>query len=331
MKTEETLSHGIIRRILFIALVLLLLLGLGAFASSKTLNSVVVRFSDDTEITVITSKSNVNDILKENNIYISEDEIVTPSYEEKIGVDRVITISKQSEVKQASVPTQVEENEKPEVIEVTNENGEVIKKEVSAEESFGTIVEKIVKEQIEIPFETITKEATSKEDGEKTNRVVQEGKNGIKEITYKVKYQNDIEIDRTLISEVVIQEPVNKVIQVVVKTVSSRYSAPATSGSVADYQSYARQRCYAYGWSENDYLALVTLWNRESGWNPSAKNRSSGAYGIPQALPGSKMASSGSDWATNYQTQINWGLNYIKGRYGNPSSALAHSNSRGWY
>ncbi len=102
-------------------------------------------------------------------------------------------------------------------------------------------------------------------------------------------------------------------------------------GSVADYQSYARQRCYAYGWSENDYLALVTLWNRESGWNPSAKNRSSGAYGIPQALPGSKMASSGSDWATNYQTQINWGLNYIKGRYGNPSSALAHSNSRGWY
>lgn len=319
MKTEDTLSHGIIRRILFIALVLLLLLGLGAFASSKTLNSVVVRFSDNTEITVITSKSNVNDILKENNIYISEDEIVTPSYEEKIGTDRVITISKKTEIKPESVPTQVEENE------------EVINEEVASEQNLGTIVEKIVKEQIEIPFETITKEATSTEEGEKTNRVVQEGKNGIKEITYKVKYQNEVEIERTKISEVVIQEPVNKVIQVVVRTISSRYSAPAVSGSVADYQSYARQRCSAYGWSENDYLALVTLWNRESGWNPSAKNRYSGAYGIPQALPGSKMSSSGSDWATNYQTQINWGLNYIKGRYGNPSAALAHSNSRGWY
>lgn len=319
MKTEDTLSHGIIRRILFIALVLLLLLGLGAFASSKTLNSVVVRFSDNTEITVITSKSNVNDILKENNIYISEDEIVTPSYEEKIGTDRVITISKKTEIKPESVPTQVEENE------------EVINEEVASEQNLGTIVEKIVKEQIEIPFETITKEATSTEEGEKTNRVVQEGKNGIKEITYKVKYQNEVEIERTKISEVVIQEPVNKVIQVVVRTISSRYSAPAVSGSVADYQAYARQRCSAYGWSENDYLALVTLWNRESGWNPSAKNRYSGAYGIPQALPGSKMSSSGSDWATNYQTQINWGLNYIKGRYGNPSAALAHSNSRGWY
>ncbi len=311
MKTEDTLSHGIIRRIVFIALVLLLLLGLGAFASSRTVNSIVVRFSDDTEITVLTSKSNVNDILKENNIYISEDEVVTPDYNQKVGDDRVIKISKKSEIKEANVPTQVEET-------------------VSQVES-GTIVEKIVKEQVEIPFETITKEATSKEDGEKTNRVVQQGKNGIKEITYKVKYQNDIEIERTVISEVVIQEPVNKVIQVVVRTVSSRYSAPAVSGSVADYQAYARQRCYAYGWSDNDFYALVTLWNRESGWNPNAHNRYSGAHGIPQALPGSKMAAYGSDWSSNYQTQINWGLSYIKGRYGNPSAALAHSNSRGWY
>lgn len=314
MKTEDTLSHGIIRRIVFIALVLLLLLGLGAFASSRTVNSIIVRFSDDTEITVLTSKSNVNDILKENNIYISEDEIVTPDYSQKVGDDRVITISKKSEIKEANVPTQIEET----VSQVSETEG-------------GTIVEKIVKEQIEIPFETITKEATSNEEGEKTNRVVQQGKNGIKEITYKVKYQNDIEIERTVISEVVIQEPVNKIIQVVVRTVSSRYSAPAVYGSVAEYQAYARQRCAAYGWSENDFYALVTLWNRESGWNPNAHNRYSGAHGIPQALPGSKMGAYGSDWATNYQTQINWGLNYIKGRYGNPSAALAHSNSRGWY
>ena len=62
-----------------------------------------------------------------------------------------------------------------------------------------------------------------------------------------------------------------------------------------------------------------------------AQNRSSGAYGIPQALPASKMASAGSDYLTNYQTQVNWGLNYIRQRYGNPSAAYAHSQVKGWY
>ena len=78
------------------------------------------------------------------------------------------------------------------------------------------------------------------------------------------------------------------------------------------------------------YSCLVTLWNRESGWRVTAQS-ASGAYGIPQALPGSKMSSFGSDWATNPETQIKWGLSYISGRYGTPCSALAHSNSTGWY
>ena len=77
--------------------------------------------------------------------------------------------------------------------------------------------------------------------------------------------------------------------------------------------------------------ALDWLWQRESGWNHRAANRSSGAYGIPQALPGSKMGTVASDWRTNPATQIAWGLNYIKGRYGNPGNAWAHSQSVGWY
>lgn len=79
------------------------------------------------------------------------------------------------------------------------------------------------------------------------------------------------------------------------------------------------------------YRCLVSLWERESGWNYRADNPSSDAYGIPQALPGSKMASAGSDWATNPQTQIRWGLRYIKDRYGTPCAAWAHSEDVNWY
>jgi hypothetical protein len=87
----------------------------------------------------------------------------------------------------------------------------------------------------------------------------------------------------------------------------------------------------ARGWSESDFTCLVQLWNKESGWRSNAANPSSGAYGIPQALPGSKMASAGADWATNPATQITWGLGYIAGRYSTPCGAWSHSQSSGWY
>lgn len=87
----------------------------------------------------------------------------------------------------------------------------------------------------------------------------------------------------------------------------------------------------ARGWGEDQYNCLVSLWQRESGWNTFANNPSSGAYGIPQSLPGSKMASAGADWATNPATQITWGLGYISSRYQNPCGAWAASESKGWY
>lgn len=110
---------------------------------------------------------------------------------------------------------------------------------------------------------------------------------------------------------------------------TSSSSVLANTGD--DPKGIARLMVSARGWSDSDYQCLVSLWNRESGWNPSASNASSGAYGIPQALPGSKMASAGSDWRTNPATQITWGLGYISGRYGTPCGALSHSNSTGWY
>jgi hypothetical protein len=87
----------------------------------------------------------------------------------------------------------------------------------------------------------------------------------------------------------------------------------------------------SYGWDSGQFSCLDALWNRESGWNPYAENSSSGAYGIPQALPGSKMATAGSDWATNAETQIKWGLSYIRLSYGSPCGAWYHSESYGWY
>lgn len=87
----------------------------------------------------------------------------------------------------------------------------------------------------------------------------------------------------------------------------------------------------AIGWEYNEYSCLVKLWDRESNWRWNAENKSSGAYGIPQSLPGTKMASAGDDWMTNPATQIKWGLGYIKNRYKTPCGALAHSDEHNWY
>ncbi|GAA3550165.1 transglycosylase SLT domain-containing protein [Nocardioides daeguensis] len=86
-----------------------------------------------------------------------------------------------------------------------------------------------------------------------------------------------------------------------------------------------------FGFPADQWPYLDALWQRESGWNHLAENRSSGAYGIPQSLPGAKMAVVGSDWRTNPETQIRWGLAYIAARYGNVQKAWEHSERTGWY
>lgn len=118
----------------------------------------------------------------------------------------------------------------------------------------------------------------------------------------------------------------------VVKKKTIKKSTPKVTGTKAQYQAYAHDLVInQYGWSEYDFQCLVKLWNRESGWSPSAHNKSSGAHGIPQSLPASKMRSAGADYYTNGYTQIRWGLGYIKGRYGSPAKAWTHSQRKGWY
>ena len=111
--------------------------------------------------------------------------------------------------------------------------------------------------------------------------------------------------------------------------------APAMTAAenVADLdpKSIARSMMGEFGFSASEFGCLDSLWTKESGWDVHADNPTSSAYGIPQSLPGEKMASAGADWANNPATQIRWGLGYIRDSYGSPCSAWSHSQSVNWY
>ena len=109
---------------------------------------------------------------------------------------------------------------------------------------------------------------------------------------------------------------------------SKRANSLAAKTNQAFAKSYMESQ---YNWGEDQHSCLVNLWNRESGWRHTADNPTSSAYGIPQALPGSKMASAGADWRTNPETQIKWGLKYIKHRYETPCGAWSAFKKKGWY
>ena len=202
MKTCSKLSIKIIRKIVFISIILIGMLTIGVIAAKSNLNTITIICSDDCELSVVTSETNVGKILEENYIILLDDEKVTPSVDSNIDFSRKIVISKVTDE-----PVIVAE-------EVSN---------VSTEEILGnyvTITEKIVTEQEEIPYETVTKDISAS-GTETTNKVIQEGENGLKETKYKVKYQNDVEIEKTKISEQIIKEPVEKIVQISTK-VSSR-------------------------------------------------------------------------------------------------------------
>jgi hypothetical protein len=103
---------------------------------------------------------------------------------------------------------------------------------------------------------------------------------------------------------------------------------PAASGSP---RQIAEAMLGSFGWSSSQFSCLDPLWSHESGWSVTAYNAGTGAYGIPQALPGSRMASAGPDWQTDVATQVRWGLEYIQATYGSPCAAWDHEQATGWY
>lgn len=190
--------------------------------------------------------------------------------------------------------------------------------------------------------ETVEEEDDSLPRGER--EVVTEGVDGVTATTYRITMTGGEETGREVVARAVVSERVDEVVKVGTAEPEPEPVAPSSSGSSSSAsvpptavptggspKAIAAEMVAARGWGTDQYSCLETLWQRESGWNHTAENPSSGAYGIPQSLPGSKMASAGSDWRTNPATQITWGLGYISGRYGTPCAALGHSNSVGWY
>ena len=107
--------------------------------------------------------------------------------------------------------------------------------------------------------------------------------------------------------------------------------APVAVDDPAGAQAYAASQLGSRGWAANEMQCLMKLWTKESDWKTTATNPSSGAYGVVQSLPAEKMASAGADYRTNYRTQINWGLQYVKDRYGSPCRALNFHYAHNWY
>lgn len=173
-----------------------------------------------------------------------------------------------------------------------------------SKEQFESIAGTKVVVQGKVPV--VAKKVTTK-NAQKKKKTVQKKKKTIKKSTKKVQKKK------------------------VVKKKKKTYKTYRIAYNKSEVQAYAHDLVLSYGWSEYDFECLVKLWNRESSWNLNAVNKRSGACGIPQSLPCSKMKSAGADYRTNYKTQIRWGLNYIKARYGSPANAWGHSQRTGWY
>jgi hypothetical protein len=160
-----------------------------------------------------------------------------------------------------------------------------------------------------------------------SSRVVQEGIPGVELVNYTVTMVNGVEVERLPGVTVVVKAPQDEI--VAIGSLVIPQTTPAQQGSNRELGQRLAEELY--GWTGDEWLCLDNLWSRESGWRHTAENKSSGAYGIPQALPGDKMAPYGADWRTNPDPQIRWGLAYIQARYATPCGAWAHFLNKNWY
>lgn len=203
-------------KIICVSLILLMLSGAGVMAVTTQRKSVKIILANGYEMTVLTSKTKVSEILAENGVILTEEEKVTPSLDEDMAEGHAISITNKS-AQEVQVAKISEEGAKVSIDDLLK--------------NYAPITEKIIVEQVAIPFETVTKDSSNGSE-ETKNKVLQQGEDGIKEVTYKVKYQNDAEIERKVLSEVVVKEPVNKIVQVQKKATSraSTASREATTG-----------------------------------------------------------------------------------------------------
>lgn len=210
---KNILKSSNIKKIIFISIIFFVILGISVLAGNVKLNNVNIKFSNKQEITVLTSKTKVLDILEENHIILEKNETVTPGLDEEITNTKTITITLKG-----NEPVKVAE-----IIETEINKEQILEDYTNITEKIETVIE-------EIPFETITKDVSN---GSTTTRnaIIQQGKNGQKKVTYKVSYKDDIEIFREELSSEIIKEPVNKIVQIQTRsTITSRGSYSRTTG-----------------------------------------------------------------------------------------------------
>ena len=217
MQRQNKKKFSIIK-VICICLILILLSGVGVMAVTTQINSIQITLANGYQMTVLSSKTKVEEILKDNNIILESNETVTPSLEEEITQTKKITITDKSK-------------QEVEIAKVSESDVEMSLDTIL--NAYNTTTEKIETVEESIPFETVTKDISNGSSNTK-NKVLQEGEDGLKRVTYKIKYQNEVEIERNKISEEIIKEPVQKIIQVQTKKVSSRSLATTRSGSTSE-------------------------------------------------------------------------------------------------
>ena len=263
-----------IKKIIGICLILVFIMGIGVVANNATLNNVKIILSNGYIMNVTTTKTTVSEILEENHIILLPEESVIPSEESSLSDNNTIRISKDES-----------QTEVVEVADATETSANVTVDELL--QSYDSIIEKIETVQETIPYETITKDvsngATTKKD-----TVIQQGEDGLREVTYKVKYQNDVEIERTEISSTIIKEPVNKIVEVRRNTITNRSSKSSVSYN---------NGVWTYSATDFDLLCAITAQECSSSYEgalaviTTACNRAES----------SKWASKGSDPLSQYK------------------------------
>ena len=233
MKNDDKASISL-KKILCISLIFIFIMSAVVMAGNVTFNNVKIVLASGYEMNVLTSKTKVAEILDENHIILLDDEKVVPDLESELADNKTIKISKKSE-------------EEIKVADIAETSENITVEEIL--ENYDTIIEKILVEKVKIPYETINKNVASGS-GAKQDKIVQYGVDGLKEVTYKVKYQNDKEIEKKEISSKIIREPVDKIVEV-------RSAQQVTSrASTTTRVSYAGKGSYSD--AELDLLCAIT-------------------------------------------------------------------------
>lgn len=306
--------------------------GMGVYVESEL--KYVTFYDDGHELIVKTTADTVAEALERANIVLSVGDIVEPGLETKINVsDFYINIYR-------AHPVILRDGIKEQYLMTASYDAKTIAKDAGItlydgdemrpvindsflEVGVVNIYEVIrnggrsITEQVEIPFDEVSVKDYALETG--TSEVRQLGEVGLKKVYYEVQYVDNVEVSRQMVGEEIVREPTERIV------------AKGAKKSVAPEQEICAGWVRAAGVSEEDLIAALDLIYHESGCRVDAENASTGAYGIPQALPGGKMSTYGDDWETNPVTQIRWMSSYVTGRYGGWPQAVDFWYAHGWY